>query len=203
MSCIIIFLSNRFTRKPPLTAHTCTCNEIEQQQQKKQNKTTAKNNQGKKSGGGEDAKSKRYAKAIFADILHLEWVTKCWTCKQNVEQIWLIIARQCKNSLINFRRWFLAKWVNVYILLLLWLLTLVLFMLVTVHVVKKNQKQPKTLIASWVLHWLMFLKSSTFQVWACTHVEDKIFRSGITPISFSFPSPTSHSFLPNVFLGIF
>ena len=49
------------------------------------------------------------------------------------------------------------KWVNFYVLLLLWPLTLMLSVLVTVHVVKKNKKQPKTSIASWDLHWLMFL----------------------------------------------
>ena len=44
-----------------------------------------------------------------ADILHLEWVTKCLIYKQNVVKFWIIIARQWKNSLIGFRRWFLAK----------------------------------------------------------------------------------------------
>ena len=44
-----------------------------------------------------------------ADILHLEWVTKCLIYKQNVGKFWLITARQWKNSLIGFRRWFLAK----------------------------------------------------------------------------------------------
>ena len=44
-----------------------------------------------------------------ADILHLEWVTKCLIYKQNVGRFWIIIARQWKNSLIGFRRWFSAK----------------------------------------------------------------------------------------------
>ena len=96
------------------------------------------------------------------DILHLEWVTKCLIYKQNVGQFWLIIAKTVKKQLDWFQKVIFGKiprgkWVNVYILLLFWLLTLVLSVLVTVHVVKKNKKQPKTLIASWVLHWLMFL----------------------------------------------
>ena len=54
--------------------------------------------------GGEDAKSKSYSETSFADILYLEWVTKCLIYKQNVGQFWLIIARQSKNSLMGFRR---------------------------------------------------------------------------------------------------
>ena len=44
-----------------------------------------------------------------ADILHLEWITKCLIYKQNVGKFWILIARQWKSSLIGFRRWFLAK----------------------------------------------------------------------------------------------
>ena len=52
-------------------------------------------NEGRKAfRGGEDAKSKSYSGSSFADILYLEWVTKCLIYKQNVGQFWLIIARQ-------------------------------------------------------------------------------------------------------------
>ena len=92
-------------------------NRKEQNKNKQANKSKENNNnnnnnknEGRKAvGGGKDAKRKSYFKTSFADILHLEWVTKCLIYKQNVGRFWIIIARQWKNSLIGFRRWFLAK----------------------------------------------------------------------------------------------
>ena len=127
------------------------------------NNNNMNKNEGRKAAsGGEDAKSKSYSATSFADIFYLEWVTKCLIYKQNVGQFWLIIAKTVKKQLDWFQKVIFGKiprgkWVNVYILLLFWLLTLVLSVLVTVHVVTKNKKQPKILIASWVLNWLMFL----------------------------------------------
>jgi len=73
---------------------------------------------------GEDAKSKSYSETSFADILYLEWVTKCLIYKQNVGQFWLIIAKTVKKQLdwlqkVIFGKIPRGKWVNVYILLLL------------------------------------------------------------------------------------
>ena len=68
---------------------------------------------------GEDAKSKSYSKTSFADILHLEWVTKCLigailahyskTVKKQLDWLQKVIFGIIPRS----------KWVNVYILLLL------------------------------------------------------------------------------------
>ena len=77
-------------------------NRKEQNKNKQANKSKENNNnnnnnknEGRKAvGGGKDAKRKSYFKTSFADILHLEWVTKCLIYKQNVGKFWIIIARQ-------------------------------------------------------------------------------------------------------------
>ena len=100
----------------------------------------------------QEKKSWYFASGMGHKVLDLK--TECWTVlahysktvKKQLDWLQKVIFGKIPRS----------KWVNVYILLLLWLLTLVLSVLVTVHLFKKNQKQPKTLIASWVLPGLCF-----------------------------------------------